>query len=378
MGGRLPPRKLIMRRTAQLFKNVIYRAGKVTTATHIAFENYLQEMIAYKKIPAKSAERDRLVLKNCSPKGWRGPKGADCPLRNILFTRIGCPTVVLGANQIPQMECRLDIMKEDGVEPIMRSSGGGTVYIDSGNSLVGLITTSTKNYNETNPLFIDAINNCFNAGVQASGRNDLVVDGKKVGGAAFHIKMDTFLHHACILVNGDLNIMSKYLNPNKLKLQSKGIKSVRSRVINLIEFNQERSVIDLNESFHREFTSRFPNPEIIDITEDEMLKIPAVMEKRNAIKHKTVVLDHLPAFNGNYEYRFDWGTIGVFLIIKNNKIVEVTVNTDSLRIDISQKIKELYLGKEFNQKTFDIVIDDAEIDELSRHILGDLKLDNIA
>ncbi len=84
----------------------------------------------------------------------------------------------------------------------------------------------------------------FGIKAEASGRNDMVVDGKKISGSAYKLKLGKSdgegrrsLHHGTMLLNLELNALSKYLNPNKKKLESKGVSSVVSRVMNLNEID---------------------------------------------------------------------------------------------------------------------------------------------
>ena len=81
---------------------------------------------------------------------------------------------------------------------------------------------------------------------EASGRNDLVVDNKKVSGSAYKLKLGRkdgsgrrSLHHGTMLLDLELGALGKYLNPNKKKLESKGVDSVVSRVMNLAEINRD-------------------------------------------------------------------------------------------------------------------------------------------
>jgi len=70
----------------------------------------------------------------------------------------------------------------------------------------------------------------------------MVVDGRKISGSAYKLKLGKqngegrrSLHHGTMLLNLELNALQKYLNPNKKKLESKGVNSVISRVMNLAE-----------------------------------------------------------------------------------------------------------------------------------------------
>ena len=81
-----------------------------------------------------------------------------------------------------------------------------------------------------------------------SGRNDILVNDKKISGSAYKLNLGkngykaVSLHHGTILLNVDVERMNRYLNPNKLKLISKGVDSVRSRVVNLLQIDPNLSV----------------------------------------------------------------------------------------------------------------------------------------
>lgn len=139
-------------------------------------------------------------------------------------------------------------LEEDKVVLARRKSGGGCVYQDLGNSVFSFInpiedfgTQDFKTLN--NELLIDALKQ-FGIAAEASGRNDMVVDGRKISGSAYKLKLGRkdgsgrrSLHHGTMLLDLELGALGKYLNPNKKKLESKGVDSVVSRVMNLSEAN---------------------------------------------------------------------------------------------------------------------------------------------
>lgn len=88
---------------------------------------------------------------------------------------------------------------------------------------------------------------------EASGRNDILVDGKKFSGNAFHEHRGRRYHHGTLMVNVKLDELNKYLNVSKKKLESKGIASVRSRVANLLEYNPELTIDALKKALRETF-----------------------------------------------------------------------------------------------------------------------------
>jgi lipoate-protein ligase A len=93
-----------------------------------------------------------------------------------------------------------------------------------------------------NEVLLSALSTGFDITGTASGRNDLEVGGRKISGSAYKLKLGKkdgsgkrSLHHGTMLLDLELGALGKYLSPNKAKLESKGVDSVISRVLNLKE-----------------------------------------------------------------------------------------------------------------------------------------------
>ena len=159
------------------------------------------------------------------------------PDSHILFLWRNSETVVIGRSQNPWVECKTDKMEQDKVFLARRQSGGGAVFHDLGNTNFTFL--SPKQGYDQAANFTIIINALQSLGIDAtlSGRNDMQVGDRKISGSAFKHAVDRSFHHGTLLVNADMQKLGDYLNPHPLKLQAKGIKSVRARVANLVEFN---------------------------------------------------------------------------------------------------------------------------------------------
>ena len=159
--------------------------------------------------------------------------------QRVLFLWRNADTVVIGRAQNPWKECNTRRMEEDNVRLARRSSGGGAVFHDLGNTCFTFMAGKPE-YDKTisTAIVLNALNS-LGVEADASGRNDLVVktpDGdRKVSGSAYRETKDRGFHHGTLLLNADLSRLANYLNPDKKKLAAKGITSVRSRVANLTE-----------------------------------------------------------------------------------------------------------------------------------------------
>ena len=148
-------------------------------------------------------------------------------------------TVVVGQNQNTSAEIHQEFIDRHGIRVVRRSTGGGAVYHDLGNLNYSFITDIDHAENLVKERFTLPIVNALQGlglDAQASGRNDILVSGHKVSGTAQRILGKRILHHGTLLFDSNLDMVQGALRPEPLKLASKGIQSVRSRVGNIREF----------------------------------------------------------------------------------------------------------------------------------------------
>ena len=148
------------------------------------------------------------------------------------------PTVIYGRNQVLENEVNLEYCREHGVDIVRRKSGGGCVYSDLGNIMVSYISRR-GDVSEVFDRYMTALTEALRAlGVPAekSGRNDILVEGRKVSGNAFHQLPDRSIVHGTLLYSTDLEALTEAIRPPVEKLQRHGVESVRQRVLNLSEY----------------------------------------------------------------------------------------------------------------------------------------------
>jgi len=150
-------------------------------------------------------------------------------------------SIIIGKHQNTIAEINSAFVNANNVSVVRRLSGGGAVYHDMGNlNFTFIMDSDTFNNNKINFIaFTHLVQNALiSLGIPAefSGRNDLVVDGKKISGNAQYIKQGRVMHHGTLLYDSNLDMLSDALNVSNDKIESKGIKSVRSRVTNIRPF----------------------------------------------------------------------------------------------------------------------------------------------
>ena len=186
--------------------------------------------------------------------------------------RVG-PTVIIGRNQVLENEVNLPYCKEHKVEVVRRKSGGGCVYSDKGNIMVSCVSERGE-VAEVFDRYLSLLTDCLRRlGLDAekSGRNDILVEGRKVSGNAFQMLPDRSIVHGTMLYSTDLDALELAIMPPVEKLARHGVASVRQRVRNLkelLEGSAVASVEDLEDHIICYFTD-----ETVCLTEEQVAVI---------------------------------------------------------------------------------------------------------
>ncbi|MGY3885477.1 lipoate--protein ligase A [Aeromonas aquatica] len=257
------------------------------------------------------------------------------PAQRVLFLWRNANTVVIGRAQNPWKECNTRRMEEDGVTLARRSSGGGAVFHDLGNSCFTFMA-GKPGYDKSLSTAI-VLSALKQLGVEAfaSGRNDLLVatpDGdRKVSGSAYRETHDRGFHHGTLLLDADLSRLANYLNPDPKKLAAKGITSVRSRVANLCDLlpgvDHERVVQALTDAFFAHHGARVA-PE--HISPEQLPDLPGFAETFARQRSWEWNFGHAPAFSHQLNERFGWGGVELHFDVEKGLIGRVQIFSDSL------------------------------------------------
>ena len=179
------------------------------------------------------------------------------------------PTVIIGRNQDLEAEVNMEFCRKHDVRVVRRKSGGGCVYSDMGNVMVSYISRR-GDVSEIFERYLDAMADCLGSiGVEAikSGRNDILVQGRKVSGNAFHQLPDRSIVHGTLLYDTDFDALEESIRPPVEKLERHGVASVRQRVENLRTF-LDPAVIPSVESLEDAVVAYFCDEEVILSDED--------------------------------------------------------------------------------------------------------------
>lgn len=288
---------------------------------------------------------------------------------DVLYLWQNDKTIVIGRSQNPYRECNIKKINEDKINLVRRRSGGGAVYHDLGNLNFTIISKKKndnieKNFNMVNKvLHNEGIESIFN------GRNDLNVNGKKISGNAFFEENNIFCHHGTLLVDVNINKLSSYLVASKLKLQSKGIKSIKSRVVNLKEIKDDIKIEDIKESFIKAYGNK-SDVQISYYDIERMEENKDLMKKVKKYKSWEWTYGESPKSNVSYEKKFSWGIINGEFFVKSGIIESAKIYTDSIIIDEFEELANRLKGKKFEKN---IIIKEVKLSLKNKQIIKDLE-----
>ncbi|MFA7257950.1 MAG: lipoate--protein ligase A [Aeromonas bestiarum] len=309
------------------------------------------------------------------------------PNQRVLFLWRNANTVVIGRAQNPWKECNTRRMEEDGITLARRSSGGGAVFHDLGNSCFTFMA-GKPGYDKSisTAIVLDALKR-LGVSAFASGRNDLLVatpDGdRKVSGSAYRETLDRGFHHGTLLLDADLGRLANYLNPDPKKLAAKGISSVRSRVANLCELLPGIDHNQLSHALCEAFFAHYGERVLPEhISPSQLPDLPGFADTFARQRSWEWNFGHAPAFSHQLDERFGWGGVELHFDVEKGVIGRAQIFSDSLDPAPLDTLAERLVGLAYRREAIaallsqlraDFPAQQAELDELSRWLLAALR-----
>ncbi len=282
-------------------------------------------------------------------------------------------TVVIGRHQNVWKECRWQELEDDGGRLARRLSGGGAVYHDMGNLNFTFIAGKNHyNLHRQLKVLLEAVR-MQDIHAEFSGRNDLTVDGQKFSGNAFHRNAHASLHHGTLLLNVDFSKLSRYLNPPVEKLRSKGVESVKARVINLSSLNPAITLDTMIDSLLAAFTDEYAGDtsavtqlEVDQFTPEIEIRYPrfASWEWR---------FGKTPVFDITHSTRFPWGGIEMGFTLKDAEIIQADVFSDAMNAELIGRIQQVLQGALFKRDVIPSLIEKAVQDNEEAQVVNDIQ-----
>ena len=285
---------------------------------------------------------------------------------DILILWQNKPTIVIGKNQNSYEELNFDYVEKNHIKVVRRMSGGGAVYHDLGNLNYTIIKNDGNIYKNDFRFFAIPVVSCLKKlGIEATfnGRNDILIDGKKFSGNAQYFYNNKVLHHGTLLFSSDLSILAKALHVKEEKLESKGIKSVKSRVTNIIDYLKEEVTLkDFQETLKNSMFEE--NEEEIKnyiLTDDDISLITQLKDS----KYNTWEWNfgESPKMTYQKEIRTDAGSITLSMEIKNGLIEKIRICGDFFEVKPVEELEKIFTNKKFDKSEIESILNDINISD---------------
>jgi len=287
----------------------------------------------------------------------------------ILLFYINEPSIIIGRNQNAYEEVNRDYVEQNNIHVVRRFSGGGAVYHDCGNLSFCFITKddgdSFRNFSKFTEPVITALHKIGVEGAELKGRNDLLINGQKFSGNAMYSKNGRMTAHGTIMFDSEIDAVVKALKPKKEKLESKGIKSVRSRVTNIKPF--------MSDEFQFMNTKQFRERLLLNIFEVD--SVEEVKEFKLTEKDWDKIEEFSKQYTGNWEWnygkspdfdiersqRFAIGSIDVKLNVEKGIIQDIKIYGDFFGLGEISDVEEKLTGIKYEAKTIAAAFDEIDI-----------------
>lgn len=250
-------------------------------------------------------------------------------------------TIVVGRNQNIWKECLVEELKANGGYPVRRLSGGGAVYHDFGNlNFTFLVQQQNYDVNKQVEVILQAM---LKLGIEAekTGRNDIHINGKKFSGNAFYAQSPYCYHHGTIMINVNLDELTRYLTVSKEKLSGKGVDSIHSRVTNLIDYRPDLTLDELRQALRSAFE------EVYGLKSEEIVLSEAewedIYKREKRFSSWDWIYGREIPFKNVLNHKFDWGLLEMEYAVNSGIIQDIVFYTDALKTDIFEALPKLLI-----------------------------------
>ena len=286
-------------------------------------------------------------------------------------------TVVIGQNQNAEAEIHRGFVEEHGIRVVRRATGGGAVYHDLGNLNYSFITAAGDAERLTMERFtrpvVEALRG-LGLDAEASGRNDILVSGRKVSGTAQRLSRGRILHHGTLLFDANPAMVAGALNADPEKFRSKSTKSVRSRVGNIRDFLPEDMDLPAFWAYLKEALSPAgltPGA----LTAEELAAVEQLRQEKYANWEWTY--GRSPKYGMTNKRRWSGGTLEVHLEVKQGRVEDILFYGDFLSLRPLDELLAALRGCPFRKADFAAVLERFPLGELLGTITAEEVLETV-
>ncbi|KAF0818022.1 MULTISPECIES: lipoate--protein ligase [unclassified Cytobacillus] len=296
-------------------------------------------------------------------------KNLDIEETYLLFY-INEPSIIIGKNQNTVEEINTEYVENNGIHVVRRLSGGGAVYHDLGNLNFSFITKddgdSFHNFRKFTEPVTEALQK-LGVNAELSGRNDLMAEGRKISGNAQFSTKGRMFSHGTLLFDSEIESVVSALKVKKDKIESKGIKSIRSRVANISEFLDEKITVEEFRSLLLKniFGDLDEIPEY-KLTDEDWEKIHQLSRER--YQNWDWNYGRSPKFDLQHSHRFPVGQIDIRLNVTKGKIEGCKIYGDFFGVGDVSEIENKLTGIRYEKSEIEKALEGVEV----KHYFGNV------
>ncbi|SDQ50765.1 lipoate--protein ligase [Carnobacterium viridans] len=287
----------------------------------------------------------------------------------ILLFYINEPSIIIGRNQNTIEEINTDYVEKKNIHVVRRFSGGGAVYHDFGVFCFCFITkddgNSFRDFGKFTEPIIDSLHKMGVEGAKLEGRNDLLINGQKFSGNAMYSKNGRMTAHGTIMFDSDIEEVVNALKVRKDKIESKGIKSIRSRVTNIKPYlSDDYQFLSTKEFRDRLILKIFDvqTPDGIkeyELTEKDWKKIEEL--SRNYFNNWDWNYGKSPKFELVRRQRFSIGSVEFKMNVDKGLIQDIRIFGDFFGLGDISDVEERLNGIKYDVTSISEALDDINI-----------------
>ncbi|WP_227395807.1 lipoate--protein ligase [Jeotgalibacillus aurantiacus] len=299
-------------------------------------------------------------------------KNLDIDQTYLLFY-INEPSIIIGKNQNTIEEINTEYVEKNNIKVVRRLSGGGAVYHDLGNLNFSFITKddgdSFHNFKKFTEPVVDALNQ-IGVPAELKGRNDLLVGERKISGNAQFSTKGRMFSHGTLMFDSEIDNVVSSLKVRKDKIESKGIKSIRSRVANISEFmDQKITIEEFKQLILRHIFGSEEKIEEYVLTEEDWNNIHKLSEER--YQNWEWNYGKSPKFNLQHSHRFPVGSVDVRLDVEKGTIQNAKIYGDFFGVGDVSEIEQKLTGIRYERDEIEKALEGVDL----KHYFGNVERD---
>lgn len=255
-------------------------------------------------------------------------------------------TVVVGKHQNAMAEINYPFVLKNGITVARRISGGGTVFHDAGNVNFAYIKNVGSPSEISFKLFTEPVVKALaKLGIEAttSGRNDLLVEGKKISGNAEHVFKNRVLHHGTLLFNSNLETLGQSIKVIPGKYHGKAVQSNRSIVTNIFPFLKKEWLVNDFSTFLLDVQLENSENVVYGLKEEDNLAIQKLVDEK--FKTWEWNFGYSPKYIFKNEFLFEGEQLKVELQVEKGRIVESKCSGDFFSVQKTKNLNESLVGE---------------------------------